>query len=108
MENFRPAETSTWVNPKPGMSFRPSVPCLGGDGTKKAAGFRVFPPGAPGTETHTGWPGTRSGRERADPPGSAEAKNTTPLSGKPLRATTNDSRDQPLGNKASAPVRPLT
>jgi len=30
-ENFRAIDKSTCVIPNPGMSFRPSVPCLGVD-----------------------------------------------------------------------------
>src|SRR6267378_4521709 len=94
MENVRAIDKSTCVRPRPGISFRPSVPCLGVDGIEKAAAFNTFPPGAPGMGIQKGCPGTRSGREVALPPGSALALRVNALNGNPLRATMTDWRDQ--------------
>ena len=47
LKKLRATERSTCVSPKPGMSFRPSVPCLVVEGVENAARFNAFPPGAP-------------------------------------------------------------
>src|SRR5258708_6957730 len=96
MGNFLAIEKSTCVNPKPRMSFLPSVPCRGVEGIEKALMFKIFPPGAVGLATHTGCPGTRSGLAYAKPSGSGEEAYTTALNGKPVRATTTASSDQSL------------
>jgi len=75
------------------MSLRPSVPCLGVVGFEKAAVFRAFPPGAAGFEIHEGAPATRSGRVLTVPP-TGDVPETVALSGKPVRTTIKDWKDQ--------------
>src|SRR6266851_5672748 len=103
MENFRPTEKSTCVRPKPGISFRPSVPCRIGEGIENASGLRDFPPPALAFEIQTGCPGTKSGRERATPPGSGEAEATTALKGTPVRITPTMSMNQSFVKRAIGP-----
>src|SRR5258708_6223648 len=74
------------------MSFRPSVPCLGVEGARNAAGFTLLPPPAAEFGTQRGWPDTRSGRANALPAG--PPNRSIALNGKPLRATITVFRDQ--------------
>src|SRR5712691_7974249 len=103
MWNLRSIERSTCVKPKPGMSFLPSVPCLGGEGIKNALGFRLLPPPAAGLEIHKGCPDTRSGRDREFRVGSGDANRISALNGNPLRATRTDCRDQWSVSRARGP-----
>src|SRR6185437_9844632 len=104
--NLRLMDRSIWVKPKPVISFRPSFPCRVVVGTENAPGFRNFPPGALECATQYGCPATTSRRDSAENPGSGEAKITTPLNGKPLRATTTESTDQSLVRSLSVPRLP--
>ncbi len=61
---------------------------------ENAAWLMRFPPGAAGSEIHTGCPGTISGRDVAVPLASGEVENTCKLNGNPLRATMTASSDQ--------------
>src|ERR1700682_951774 len=106
MEKLLISDRSTWVSPKPAMSFRPSVPCRITVGTVNAAGFTRFPPAALEAEIQCGCPATASGRVSTNPRGSGEVPNTMPLKGKPVRATTTVAIDQFL-TTALRPFRPL-
>src|SRR5260370_40619674 len=97
------------------MSFRPSVPCRTVAGTANAppaiapvfgsyVTLSILPPGAVALEIHTGWPPTLSGRLRTNPNGSGDgAKTSSPLKGKPLRATMTVSIDQFRVRTANGP-----
>src|SRR5580704_30734 len=100
-------EKSTCTRPKPGMSFRPSVPWRIVEGAENAAGFRLLPPGAVGSEIQKGCPVTRSGRVVTYPPGSGEVPRTNALKGNPVRATTTPSTNQSRVRREASPVAPV-
>src|SRR5712664_4576018 len=103
MENPRATERSTCLNPKPEMSFRPSVPCLMGEGERNALGLSILPPGAFAAGIHNRWPATRSGRGCTLKPGSGLSTKLIPLKGNPLLAKITASTDQFLVARAKGP-----